>query len=166
MPRNHGTARARVEAQDAKVESLEDEAGKMLDEARMVLPGIQALFGFQLVAVFNQGFMALGPVEKNGHLCALLLVTLGIALIMTPAIFHRIAERGRITRHFIDVASYLIAWAMAPLALGITLDVTLVSWLITRSGGIALTVGIAAIVVFTGLWFVYPWVRRSRRNAS
>jgi hypothetical protein len=39
----------------------------------------------------------------------------GIALIMTPAIFHRVAERGRITRHVIDVASHLIAWAMAPL---------------------------------------------------
>ena len=166
MPRNHVTAKARVEPQDAKVESLEGEAGKMLDEARLVLPGIQALFGFQLIAVFNQGFMELSALEKNGHLCALLLVTLGIALIMTPAIFHRIAERGRITRHFIDVASHLIAWAMAPLALGITLDVTLVTWLITRSGILALTVGIVVLVVFTGLWFVYPWARRRRRHAS
>jgi len=28
----------------------------MLDECRMVLPGLQALFGFQLIAVFNSGF--------------------------------------------------------------------------------------------------------------
>ena len=166
MPRNHLTAQARAKPQDAKVESLEDEAGKMLDEARMVLPGIQALFGFQLIAVFNQGFMELGALEKNAHLCALLLVTLGIALIMTPAIFHRIAERGRITRHFIVVASHLIAWAMAPLALGITLDVTLVTWLITRSGAVAVTVGIVVMVVFAGLWFLYPWARRTRRRGS
>jgi hypothetical protein len=146
--------------------TLDSAATHIIEECRMVLPGIQALFGFQLIAVFNQGFMALGPVEKNGHLCALLLVTLGIALIMTPAIFHRIAERGRITRHFIDVASYLIAWAMAPLALGITVDVTLVTWLITRSDALTLGVGITAMAVFTALWFVYPWARRARRSAS
>ena len=46
----------------------EDEEGKaeqvplsqtvtfILEECRMVLPGIQALFGFQLIAVFNSTF--------------------------------------------------------------------------------------------------------------
>ncbi|TLG71825.1 hypothetical protein [Methylocystis sp. B8] len=29
-----------------------------IEEARMVLPGIQALFGFQLIAVFNNRFLA------------------------------------------------------------------------------------------------------------
>ncbi len=33
--------------------SLEEEARHILEEARMVIPGIHALFGFQLVAVFN-----------------------------------------------------------------------------------------------------------------
>ena len=33
-----------------------EEASYLLDECRMVLPGIQALFGFQLVAVFNRTF--------------------------------------------------------------------------------------------------------------
>jgi hypothetical protein len=33
--------------------TLTDAAGRLLDECRMVLPGIQALFGFQLIAVFN-----------------------------------------------------------------------------------------------------------------
>ena len=28
----------------------------LLEECRMVLPGIQALFGFQLIAVFSPGF--------------------------------------------------------------------------------------------------------------
>jgi hypothetical protein len=37
-------------------ESLADEMRAILEEARMVLPGIQALFGFQLVAVFNGRF--------------------------------------------------------------------------------------------------------------
>ena len=37
-------------------EALKDAVEQALEEARMVLPGIQALFGFQLIAVFNQRF--------------------------------------------------------------------------------------------------------------
>jgi hypothetical protein len=36
--------------------SLDSAASHLLEECRMVLPGIQALFGFQLIAVFNQNF--------------------------------------------------------------------------------------------------------------
>jgi hypothetical protein len=36
--------------------TLSKAAEYLLDECRMVLPGIQALFGFQLIAVFNTGF--------------------------------------------------------------------------------------------------------------
>jgi hypothetical protein len=41
-----------------KGENLEPSkaAPLVVDEARMLLPGIQALFGFQLIAVFNQTF--------------------------------------------------------------------------------------------------------------
>ena len=151
---------------ETEVESLGDEAGKTLDEARMVLPGMQALFGFQLIAVFNQGFRELGELAKYTHLVALLLVTLGISLIMTPAIYHRIAERGRITRRFTQLASVLIAAAMAPLGLGITLDLALVSWMISASTPIALAVGGAAALLFAALWFVFPLSQRTRRRRA
>jgi hypothetical protein len=36
--------------------SLEDALTHLLEECRMVLPGVQALFGFQLIAVFNRSF--------------------------------------------------------------------------------------------------------------
>ena len=35
---------------------LSQAASYLLDECRMVLPGVQAIFGFQLIAVFNQRF--------------------------------------------------------------------------------------------------------------
>ena len=36
--------------------SLPEATSHLLEECRMVLPGIQALFGFQLIAVFNSRF--------------------------------------------------------------------------------------------------------------
>ena len=47
---------------------LDSAASHLLEECRMVLPGIQALFGFQLIAVFNDGFehkLALGEAREN-----------------------------------------------------------------------------------------------------
>jgi len=151
-------------ATEVEVETLDQEAGKTLDEARMVLPGMQALFGFQLIAVFNPQFQSLGTLAKDAHLVAVVLVTLGIALIMTPAIFHRIAERGRVSRRFIDLASCFIAWAMAPLAVGLTLDVMLVAWVISESREVVIGVGAGALVLFSALWLVFPFAQRRRRR--
>ena len=66
--------------------SLDDAAAHLLDECRRVLPGIQALFGFQLIALFNQGFgEKLSHAQQLLHLVAIILTTLAMALVMTPA---------------------------------------------------------------------------------
>src|SRR5438132_11102600 len=106
--------------------SLEQEIRTTIEEARMVLPGIQAVFGFQLIAVFNNGFNSLNPSERLLHLVALLLVAVAIALIMTPASYHRIAEKGTVSRRFVEIASVLLALAMLPLMLGLTIDLFVV----------------------------------------
>ncbi len=59
----------------------------------MVLPGIQVLFGFQLIAAFNERFRELAPLEQQLHYSSLVLVSLAIALIMTPAAYHRLVSK-------------------------------------------------------------------------
>ena len=49
-------------------------AQETIDEARMVLPGIQALFGFQLIAVFNERFRSLPQFEQTLHYAARMMV--------------------------------------------------------------------------------------------
>jgi hypothetical protein len=98
--------------------SLEEEIRTVIEEARMVLPGIQAFFGFQLIAVFNNRFQELTHTEQVLHLIALLLLAVSIALIMTPAAYHRIAERGMVSRRFVELASRFLECAMLPLMLG------------------------------------------------
>src|SRR5690242_18672888 len=58
-------------AKDSMVEKMAQEA---IEEARMVLPGIQALFGFQLIAVFNERFRQLPQFEQTLHYAALIMV--------------------------------------------------------------------------------------------
>src|SRR3954463_10006836 len=133
---------------EVKPEPLEQEANHIIEEARMVLPGIQALFGFQLVAVFNNRFeTALSPQEQTLHLAALVLVTVAIVLIRAPAAYHRQAERGRVSRYFIDLASNCLTWALAPLLVGIVLDVYLVSRIILKNVGASITIAAALFLI-------------------
>jgi Family of unknown function (DUF6328) len=92
-----------------------------VDEARMVLPGLQALFGFQMVSIFSARFEMLSSFNQLLHLFALILTTLSIALIMSPASYHRIAEPDTGSAFFVRLISRLIAAAMIPLMISLTL---------------------------------------------
>jgi hypothetical protein len=149
---------------DIESESLKDEISNLIEEARMVLPGIQALFGFQLIAVFNDEFRHLDFALQGAHLAAILMVTASIVLIMTPAAYHRIAERGEVSRRFSLLGSRLIAFAMVPFALGISLDLMIITHMITDS---ALTAGAtfaAALGVFMLAWFAFPLAAKRARQ--
>jgi len=146
-------------------ESLKDALGHTLDEARMVLPGVQALFGFQLIAVFNDGFeQRLADEEKDLHLLAIVLVTIAIALMMTPAAYHRQVDRRRVTGEFLALASRLVSGAMLPLAAGLALDIQIVARLVTGDLVLASALGVVVFAMFVVLWFVFPQWRAARRH--
>jgi uncharacterized protein DUF6328 len=132
--------------------SLEEETRTVIEEARMILPGIQAFFGFQLIAVFNNRFQELTHTEQVLHLIALLLLAVSIALIMTPAAYHRIAERGMVSRRFVELASRFLECAMFPLMLSITVDLFLLTRLILNNSALSTVVAVGAILMFFGLW--------------
>ena len=65
------------------------EMRNIIEEARVVLPGIQALFGFQMIAVFNERFDAMADYAKACHALGLVMVIVSIAMVMTPAVYYR-----------------------------------------------------------------------------
>lgn len=146
-------------------ETLEEEATHVLEEARMMLPGVQAILGFQLIAAFNERFTQFERPEQILHFVAFLLVALAMGLVMAPAAYHRQAERGVVSRRFVVLASTLLTLAMPPFIVGICLDAYLVGLLVLsdRLAGI-IAAGIL-FVVLTGLWFAMPALsgRRNRR---
>jgi len=142
--------------------SLDDAATHLLEECRMVLPGIQALFGFQLIAVFNQGFgEKLSHTQQLVHLAAIVLTTLAMALVMTPAALHRQAEPTSVSERFLWIASNVVLAGMFPLALAVGLDAYVVANVVLHNDGAAAALAIALVAVFFFLWLVLP--RRERR---
>jgi hypothetical protein len=124
----------------------------------MVLPGIQALFGFQLIAVFNAPFWEkLSASEQRLHLLALGLLAVAIALVMTPAAYHRQVEPETVSRNFVLLSTRVLRWSLVPLAGAICLDLYLISRLILHSQIAGLFVSSLVLVVFIALWAVLPW---------
>ncbi len=136
---------------------LSKAAQLILDESRMLLPGIQALFGFQLIAVFNQTFSdKLTHFEQELHLLAIGLVVLTTIIIMTPAAYHRQMEVQEVTESFVHMASRLMLISIMPLSLSISLDFFLVSRLILGSTFVASVIAFVSLALFILIWIVAP----------
>ena len=142
-------------------QSLSAQANMIEQEARMVLPGIQTLFGFQLIAVFNQGFkINLLASEQIMHLVALLLVAISAILVVAPAAYHRQAKH-QISIHFIELSGKFLAWAMAPLAIGTCLDIYIVTKVILSSMTLSLLITAIIFLLYSWTWFIL-----SRKHAN
>jgi hypothetical protein len=128
----------------------------LMEECRMVLPGIQGLFGFQLIAVFSAHFHdSLSRGEQQLHLLAIALIGVAIALIMTPAATHRQWHPLQVTLRFIRLSTRLLLASLVPLTLGLTIDFYLVAR-VTTDSTTAAWFAAALFAVFVGLWFVAP----------
>jgi hypothetical protein len=88
--------------------SLSKSAQYLLEECRMVLPGIQALFGFQLVVAFSPGFSEkLTRPDQIVHFVAITLIAVAVAIIMTPAALHRGTGSKKVTATFVNLSARL-----------------------------------------------------------
>jgi len=146
-------------------EDLLDQERNSLDEARMVLPGIQAVFGFQLIAVFNERFAELPEMLRIAHFASLSLVVVAVALIMTPAAYDRLAEPDVVTRRFLANTATLLTTAMGVFGCAIATEMFVVATMVTQSSTLGIAASLAALALFGSLWFLFP-LRRAREEAA
>jgi small-conductance mechanosensitive channel len=145
--------------------SLDSAARHLLEECRMVLPGIQALFGFQLIAVFNEGFSKkLSPAEQELHLAAIVLVAVAVALVMAPAAIHRQTQQREVSERFIWISSRLLLASMFPLAVALCLDIYLISRVILERGAFSAAIAAILLAVIFILWILLPASERAKHR--
>ena len=131
----------------------------MLTEARVIIPGAQALLGFQFVVVFVRSFAELPGWVKIIHAAAL------AAIALVGAALHRIAYDGENSQSFFRVSSALVVGAALPLAVGIAADMCVVGFKITGGAGLASMGGCVSFVILVTFWFFYPLSLRHARGA-
>ena len=145
---------------------IKDKIKHVLTESRVVLPGAQTLLGFQFIVFLMESFEQLPDSSKYLHFAALALVALSIVLLMTPAAYHRIVERGEETEHFHRFASRVVLAAMVPLALGLSIDFFIVARKVTESTALAAALALVMLALFYGLWFGFTAYRRRQRQVA
>ncbi|MFC6738844.1 DUF6328 family protein [Methylobacterium tardum] len=146
--------------------SLETKIEQMLTEARVVLPGAQALLGFQLVITFSEAFEKVPFASKLVHLIALGLLALTVIWLMAPAAFHRIVYAGEDTPEFHALGSRFLLAASVTLALGISADLGVAVAKVIASDAAGVASALVTLCLLTGLWHVYPILLRRRRDAA
>ena len=161
--RGHGP-RPRPEPRTDRREDtpLSERIKHVLTETRVVLPGAQALLGFQFLAMLTDPFEQLPRQAKIVHLASLISIGFATVLLMAPAAYHRIVEQGEETERFHRIASVLVVGAMVPIALGMAGDFYVVLVRVTGSSATAMLGGSIALAVFGGIWFGYSSYRRAR----
>jgi hypothetical protein len=138
--------------------------GFILTEARVVLPGAQAILGFQLVIVLTQGFGQLGDLDRIAHGVAMALIALATVCLMAPAARHRLVYDGDNSETFYTSANrYLLAGTMA-LAAGIGVDTEVVAMKIMDNRIASLMVALTCSAILYALWLVWPLIDRRRGN--
>ena len=142
---------------------LETQVDQLLIEARVIIPGVQALLGFQLTVTLTQAFAELATPAKIAHAAALCCIGLAVILLMAPASVHRIAFSGQDDPDFVKIGSAFVVAAPVPLALGIALDAYVAVGRALQSEPAAMVLAAASVVVLFGFWYAFPLWRRLTR---
>ena len=154
---------ARKEQRMAEPTPLDKKIEQVLTEARVVLPGAQALLGFQFAAMLMDAFTKLPKTSQYIHVASLWLLAATIVLLMAPAAFHRIVERGEDSERLHRFASAMLLVAMVPLALGIAGDFYVVLDKVFEAPTVSVALAVVSLIVFFGLWFGLTLAIRARR---
>jgi hypothetical protein len=147
---------------ETKAERLDRNLQELLGELRVILPGVQVLFAFLLVAPFNQRFADLSSFQRDLYLATLLLSAAAAGCLMAPTIHHRITFRTQDKDHLIYRANQLTIAGCALLALSMTGAIWLITgFLFEDALTTAAVLGVG--VFFAVLWYGVP-LRRLRRQ--
>jgi len=141
--------------------SIEDRINFVLTETRVVLPGAQALLGFQLVVLLSRAFENLPPQSAYVHVAALASVAVSTVLLIAPAAHHRIVFGGEAAEEFPAIAGAYLLGATIFLALGMAGDCyMIVAKVASEAWGIAMAA--AFVCLCFGLWYALPLAARRR----
>jgi hypothetical protein len=137
---------------------------QMLTEARVIIPGGQALLGFQLTVTLTRAFEQLPANARLLHVASLCCVAFAVILLMTPAALHRITFAGEDTPAFFRLGSAFVIAAPVPLAIGIAGDLYVAISKAAESPALGAVLAVGALAVLAVLWYGLPLYLRGREG--
>jgi len=158
----HGP-RDRLKAQEegAGGDGLHQELIELLNELRVVLPGVQVLFAFLLTIAFTDRFRALNGVQEAAYTTSFFAATFALVLLTAPSAYHRIRFRHGDEEQLLRVSNRFALAGLAGIAVSLVAAVFLVADLL-HPGAIAVSIAAAATVFIAVAWLELPLSRALR----
>jgi Family of unknown function (DUF6328) len=146
-------------------ERVDRELIELLNEVRVVLPGVQVLFGFLLIVPFQQAFQDVTDLERQLFIVAFLSAMAASVLLIAPSTYHRIRFRSGDKAQLLETSNkYVLAGTGF---LGVALATA--AYLITEflyGAQAGLIVAVVAAVALGWFWFGLPLWRELRGEKS
>ena len=146
---------------ESKDERLDRELIELLNELRVVLPGVQVLFAFLLTVPFTQRFNEVTDIQKDAYFASFLCAAVATVLLIAPSAYHRLQWRQRDKENMLVVANRLAIAGTVFLALAVTGSVFFVTDFLFGALATGIVTGLVA-GLFTWFWYGLPLTRRLR----
>jgi hypothetical protein len=150
---------------ESKGERLDRELMELLQELRVVLPGVQVLLAFLLTAPFQQRFASLPGSLRNAFFASIVCATLATVLLIAPSAHHRLRWRAGEKERLVRLGNQMAIAGTVFLAAAIVLALYVVTDVLFTTN-LAVLTGLAALVLFGVLWYVVPLTGRSSSDES
>jgi cation transport ATPase len=134
---------------------------ELLQELRIVIPGVQVLFAFLLTVPFSQGFTKLDALQRGVFFATLLCTAAATALLIAPSSHHRLLFRQGVREQRVQMGNLLAILGLAFLVPAMVGVLFVITDLIFGSAA-AIIVTVIVTLFFVLLWFLLPL--RYRRN--
>ena len=150
-------------SEESKGERLNRELMELLQELRVVIPGVQVLLAFLLTAPFQQRFAQLPGSMRNAFFASIACATLATAFLIAPSVHHRMWWRAGEKERLVRMGNRMAIVGTVFLAAAIVLALYVVTDVLFTTN-LAVLTGIAALVVFGGLWYLLPMVGQDQES--
>jgi amino acid transporter len=146
-------------------ERADRELIELLNELRVVLPGVTVLLAFLLAVPFAKGWPRVTPFQRDVFVVAFLSTAVSVALLMAPSSYHRLRFRQGNKERMVRVGNRLAIAGIAASAVSLEAVVLLViDFVLSRDVALAAAAALFALVAV--LWYGLPLLAAARDRSA
>jgi Family of unknown function (DUF6328) len=154
----------RRERDETPKEQADRELIELLNELRVVLPGVTVLLAFLLAVPFAKGWTRVTTFQRDVFVVAFLASAVSVAFLAAPSSYHRLRFHQGDKAQLVRLGNTLAIAGIAAAAVALEAVVLLViDFVLSR--GAAIAAAAALFVVVVTLWYALP-LRAALRDRS
>jgi amino acid transporter len=146
---------ARVHDEETPKERADRELIELLNELRVVLPGVTVMLAFLLAVPFSRGWQHVTTFQRDVFVVAFLATALSVVLLTAPSSYHRLRFRHGDKERLVRFGNRFAIAGIAAFAVALEAVVLLViDYVLSLEAATAATVALGLVVLVC--WYGFP----------